>query len=315
MPFPLPRSLAILAFVSLFPVLAGAAHAPVIDIWPEGVPGFKPDAPKEHDDGQGHIYSVDHPTLTVFPADPAKSVGTAMIVCPGGGYVRLAVETEGSSMTRWLNSLGVTVFILKYRLLEYGHPAPLQDVLRAVRLVRSRAAEYHVNPDRIGVFGGSAGGHLAACAGTLYDDPAGKTGAALDSVSGRPTFLVLLYPVITMRKPYVHSGSLRSLLGKTPDPALVDLLSVEDHVTKDTPPTFIAHSQEDKSVSVENSIKFYEALTKAGVPSELHLYSKGPHGFGMRKDLGPTSDWPARVEDWMRFKGWLTPVGAPGTPQ
>ena len=297
-----------LAFAVVFLGRLSGEPAPVIDLWPEGVPGFKADAPKERNDGQGHIYSVDHPTLTVLPADPAKSVGTALIVCPGGGYVRLAVATEGSSMTQWLNSLGISVFILKYRLSEYGHPAPLQDVLRAVRLVRSRAAEFHVRPDRIGVFGGSAGGHLAACAGTLYDDPAGKTGAALDSVSGRPTFLVLLYPVITMRKPFVHAGSLRSLLGKTPDPALVDLLSVEDHVTKDTPPTFIAHSQEDKSVSVENSIKFYEALTKAGVPSELHLYSKGPHGFGMTKGLGPTSDWPARVEDWLRFKGWLTPA-------
>lgn len=286
-----------------------SAEPKVIELWPEGVPDLRADAGPDivKDD---RVYNVHTPTLTFFPAPAEIANGTAVIMCPGGGYVRLAVTNEGMGAVKWLNPLGVHVFVLKYRLKEYGHPAPLRDVLRAVRLVRSRAAEFGVDPARIGVGGSSAGGHLAASSGTLFGEAVGKTGHALDAVSARPDFLILQYPVITMRPPVTHSGSLTSLLGEKPTDELIALLSVDEHVTADTPPTFIMHTQEDKSVPVENSLRFYRALTAAKVPAELHIYPTGPHGFGFRKDLGATSDWPKRAEEWMRARGLLTkPAG------
>jgi len=292
-------------------VLVSAASEPlVIPLWPEGVPGALPNAGAEYvqDD---RVYNVQVPTLTYFPAPADKANGTAAIVCPGGGYVRLAVTNEGNGMAKWLNSLGVSVFILKYRLKEYGHPAPLRDVLRAVRLVRSRATEFGIDPHRIGAFGSSAGGHLVACAGTLYGHPDGKTGAALDAVSARPDFLVMQYPVIFTDGAGTHRGSRDALLGKNPSAELVDLLAVDRHVTKDTPPAFLVATQEDTSVPLENSIAFYRALRAAGVPAELHLYEKGPHGFGMRGGYGPTSDWPQRAAEWMRSHGWLPAARSP----
>ncbi len=253
----------------------------------------------------GRTYNVQIPTLTVFPAAAGIAVGTAVIVCPGGGYARLAVAREGSELVRRLNALGISAFVLKYRLVEYGHPAPLRDVLRAVRIVRSRAAELRVRPDRVGVLGSSAGGHLAACAGTLFDAPEGRTGAALDAVSARPDFLALLYPVITMTAPFAHAGSRKNLIGDRPPPALVERLSVETQVTSATPPTFLVHTAEDTSVPLENSLLFFQALRRAGVAAEMHLYEKGAHGFGTSPGLGPTSEWPRRLEEWMRSHGWL----------
>jgi acetyl esterase/lipase len=276
----------------------------VIALWPEGVPDAKPDAGVEREVDE-RVYNVQVPTLTRYPAPVATANGTAVIICPGGGYVRLAVNKEGTELARRLNALGVAAFVLKYRLAEYGYPAPLRDVLRAVRIVRSRAAELGVRADRIGVLGASAGGHLAACAGTLFDAPEGRTGAALDATSARPDFLVLLYPVITMTDPFAHAGSRRALLGENPSAALVERLSVEKQVTARTPPTFIVHTLEDASVPVENSLLFFQALRRAGVPAELHVYEKGPHGFGTRAGLGPASSWPERLEEWMRFHGWL----------
>jgi acetyl esterase/lipase len=276
----------------------------VIALWPEGVPDAKPDAGAEREVDE-RVYNVQVPTLTRYPAPVATANGTAVIICPGGGYVRLAVNKEGTELARRLNALGVAAFVLKYRLAEYGHPAPLRDVLRAVRIVRSRSEELGVRPDRIGVLGASAGGHLAACAGTLFDAPEGRTGAALDATSARPDFVVLLYPVITMTDPFAHAGSRRALLGENPSAALVERLSVEKQVTARTPPTFIVHTLEDASVPVENSLLFFQALRRAGVPAELHVYEKGPHGFGTRAGLGPASSWPERLEEWMRFHGWL----------
>lgn len=297
------------AAASFVPVAsaAAAAAAPaqkVIEIWPEGIPDKKTDIPAERVDN-GRAYSVNTPTLTLFPLNSAGKSSAAVIICPGGGYDHLSLENEGNAVAKWANSIGVTAFVLRYRLVEYGHPAPLRDVLRAIRLVRSRAKEFGVNPEKIGVLGASAGGHLAACAATLYDAPEGKTGAELDKVSGRPDFAVLLYAVVSMKEPYVHQGSRKALLGANPAPELLDHLSPELQVTKDCPPVFIVHTEEDRAVSDFNSIQFYEALHKARVPVEMHLYEKGPHGFGMRKDLGQTSEWPKRCEEWMRSHGWL----------
>jgi acetyl esterase/lipase len=231
--------------------------------------------------------------------------GTAVIVCPGGGYTRLAIANEGEGAARALAARGVATFILKYRLKEYGFPAPLQDVLRAVRLVRARAMEFGINPNRIGVFGASAGGHVAAMSATMFDAPEGKTGAALDTTSARPDFIALLYPVITMKEPFVNRGSRDNLIGSRPSAALVERLSLELQVRSDAPPAFLVHTTEDTSVPIENSIIFFNALRQARVPAELHVYEKGAHGFGFSTGLGPASGWPDRLEDWMRSHGWL----------
>jgi len=277
---------------------------PVIVLWPEGVPGAKPNGGEERTE-DGRVYNVQNPTLTMFAPAPGTAVGTAVINCPGGGYTRLAISNEGEGIARRLTAVGVTVFVLKYRLMEYGQPAPLQDVLRAVRYVRAHAAELGVKPNRIGVFGSSAGGHVAASAATLYDAPEGRTGAALDASSARPDFVGLLYPVITMKPPFAHQGSRKNLLGDTPSDALVETYSMETQVTRDTPPVFLVHTEEDTSVPMENSLMFLQALRKAGVPAEAHFFEKGPHGFGTRPDLGPTSEWPGRFVEWLRSHGWL----------
>lgn len=277
----------------------------VIDLWPEGVPGLLPDAGPEEDVGGGKFVGIHRPTLTVYTPARDGLTDTAVVLCAGGGYQRVAIGERGGPLTQWLNSKGVTVFVLKYRNKEYGHPAPLRDVLRAVRTVRMRAGEFGVATNHIGVMGGSAGGHLTACAGTLYDAPKGRTGAALDSLSARPDFLVLVFPVITMSAPSVHAPSRRNLLGDAPSDELKRRLSVELQATKDTPPTFLVHSSEDHTVSVENSLLFYRAMVRAGAPIEMHLYPKGPHGSGLSPELGPTSEWPKLCESWMRFNGWL----------
>ena len=293
-----------------------AAEAPIIPLWPEGVPAaVRADVPAAQgplgpeETGEGKRFSnVSTPTLQVVRPAIDRPNGTAVIICPGGGYGNLSYEREGVQYATWLSHLGVTSFILKNRLKEYGHPAPLQDVLRAVRLVRSRAAEFRIDPTRIGVMGSSAGGHLAASAGTLYDNPAGKTGADLDAVSARPDFLVLMYPVITTADPAAHVGSRENLIGKTPTPGLLELVSLEKQVTASTPPTLLIHTQEDKSVPVENSILFYQALTRAGVPAEMYLFEHGSHGMGMRDGLGTASEWPDRAEEWLKDRGLLTPI-------
>ncbi len=299
----LPRVLILLS--AILPLAGLAAEPATIEIWPEGVPGLRADATPEKIEG-ARASNVHHPYFAVFPAPADKAVGTAVIICPGGGYVRLSIENEGSLIAARLNALGVTAFVLHYRMVEYGHPAPLRDVLRAIRLVRSRATEFGVKPERIGVLGASAGGHLAASASTLFNDPDGKTGAALDAVSGRPDFAVLLYPVITMKDPLVHAGSRKALLGATPTPEALDHMSLELHVTKETSPTFLVATEEDKTVPVENSLMFFQALRKAGVDAELHVWPKGPHGFGMRPDLPGPSTWTNRLEEWLRNGGWLT---------
>ncbi|MRW91859.1 alpha/beta hydrolase fold domain-containing protein [Duganella sp. FT80W] len=286
--------------------LACAAPPSVIPLWPEGVPGKRDIGPEKI--GDGYNSNVSEPTLTMVGPAVDHPNGTAIIICPGGGYVRMSTAREGDQYATWLSTLGVTSFVLKYRMQEYGHPAPLQDVLRAVRTLRSRAAEFGIRPDRIGVMGSSAGGHLAASAGTLFDSPLGRTGAPLDSVSARPDFLMLMYPVITMQDPAAHAGSRKALLGATPSQENLQLMSLEKQVTSATPPTLLIHTQADSAVPVENSILFYQALTKAKVPAEMYLFEHGGHGMGMRDGLGTSSLWPRRAEEWLRDRGLLTPV-------
>jgi len=277
-----------------------------VPIWPEGVPGaIKDGGPETLTDGI--LRNVHVPSLTPYLPPAGRANGTAVIVCPGGGYTVLAIDKEGRAVAEWLNSLGISAFVLKYRLKEYGHPAPLRDVLRAVRLLRSDAATWGIRPDRIGVIGFSAGGHLAASAATLFDAPEGRTGAPLDRVSGRPDFAILVYPVIVLTGPYAHNGSRRALIGDAPAPGLAESLSLDTRATKDTPPTFLVHGGTDTAVPPENSTLFYLALRKAGVPAELHNFERGAHGFGLQPNHGPVSNWPQRCAEWLAGQGLTKP--------
>ncbi len=287
--------------VAILATTVGSAAPVVIPLWPEGVPGFKSDAPPESE-ANGRFTNVHHATLTMYVPAPEKSTGAAFIVAPGGGYVRVG---NGVGDAKWLAERGITAFVLKYRLNTYGHPAPLQDILRAVRIVRSRAVEFGIRPDRIGVLGGSAGGHLSACAATLWDSPLGKMGDALDRVSARPNLAALIYPVVTMEDPFVHKGSRRALFGENPTPEQIQLLSIEKQVRSNSPPFFIVATMTDKSVPVENSLQLYQALRNVGVSAELHAYSAGAHGSSLDPQYGPTSKWRERFEEWLRFHKWL----------
>jgi acetyl esterase/lipase len=283
--------------------IASEARPAAIPLWPEGVPGAKANGGEERVE-DGRVTNVHVPTLTYVPPTATPN-GTAIIICPGGGYARLAMSAEPAGIAPRLQPTGTATFILKYRLGEYGFPAPLQDIVRAIRMLRSRASEFGLRPDRIGVIGASAGGHVAAMAATMWDAPEPRTGAAFDSINGRPDFVALLYPVITMRPPFVHAGSRTNLLGASPSAASVDRLSLETRVRKDMPPVFVVHTTEDKSVPVENSLQFYAAMRKIGASIEMHIYERGAHGFGTQPDLGTTSEWPDRWIAWMRAHGWM----------
>jgi acetyl esterase/lipase len=271
------------------------AKPQTIPLWENGAPGAL---------GQG---DNDKPTLTIYLPWESNLSGTSVIVAPGGGYEMLADNHEGRQVANWFNAMGVTAFVLKYRLgPRYHHPIELRDAQRAIRLVRSRAKEFEVSPDRVGVMGFSAGGHLASTAATHFDS--GNSGAAdsIDHASSRPDFVILGYPVITFEGPYAHGGSRKNLLGDNPDPKLVQELSNELQVTPQTPPAFLFTTSEDTVVPPENSVNFYLALHKAGVPVEMHVFEKGPHGVGL--DLGdPTlSEWPVLLANWLRERGLLT---------
>ncbi len=272
-----------------------AAEPTVEPVWPNGAPGALGDAPK------------DKPTLTIYLPDAEKANGAAVVVCPGGGYAGVAMDHEGAQVAKWFNSFGVACFVLDYRHRRkgYGHPAPMQDVQRAIRTVRSRAEPWRVDPKRVGVMGFSAGGHLASTAATHFD--AGDPSAAdpIDRLSCRPDFAILCYPVIVFGKPHMHRGSQVNLLGKSADPELVRSLSSEKQVTPETPPTFLFHTDEDTLVPPENSVDYYLALRRAGVPAELHIYRQGKHGSGLSPKLPEARNWPAACETWMRGLGLL----------
>ncbi|MBN2243938.1 MAG: alpha/beta hydrolase [Acidobacteria bacterium] len=248
----------------------------------------------------------DVPTLTPHFASPPKATGAAFVICPGGGYASLAPH-EGFHYALWLNEQGIAGFVLKYRLGSsgYRHPAMIEDVRRAIRYVRANAEAWGLDPDRIGVMGSSAGGHLAAAALTHFDAGDPEAPDPVDRVSSKPDLGVLCYPVVTMG-PDTHRGSRLNLLGENPDPALVELLSNEKRVTQDTPPVFIFHTAEDPAVKVENALEFAAALSRNGVPFALHIYAKGPHGIG----LGSTQWDPALRHPWtLECSRWLEESG------
>jgi acetyl esterase/lipase len=257
--------------------------------------------------------ATDKPELTVYR--PEKPNGTAVVVCPGGGYGGLAMDHVGKQVGEFFTKLGVTAFVLKYRTANKERPgplleAPLLDAQRALRTVRAKAKDYDLDPKRIGIMGFSAGGHLASTATTHFD--AGRAeGDDIDKTSCRPDFSILAYPVITMEDGVTHGGSKRNLLGASPDAKLVELYSNEKQVTKDTPPVFIFHTSADTVVPPENAVRFYLACRAAKVPVEMHIYEKGRHGVGLGSDPKWTggeksvATWPERLTDWMKARGLL----------
>lgn len=290
----------LLAAVLPLPAQAASGEPEVLPLYAGAVPGATGEE------------AEDRPTLTAHLPAADKATGAAVVIFPGGGYGHLATEKEGAVPARWLNSLGVAAFVVKYRLgPKYHHPVMLWDAQRAIRTVRARAGKWRVDPARIGVLGFSAGGHLASTAATHFDG--GRPGAAdpVEAVGSRPDFAILVYPVITMQEPHTHRRSRENLLGPDPGPELVRLLSNETQVTAETPPTFLVTTTDDASVPVENSLLFFQALRAAGVPAEMHIYRTGRHGFGLAPDNPSLASWLELCAAWMRDGGWLGDARVP----
>lgn len=265
---------------------------PTLLLWPAGAPAAVGAAP------------ADQPAITPYLPPAGTATGAAVLVFPGGGYGHLSMEKEGSEVAQWLASRGVTAFVVRYRLgPAYRHPTMLRDAQRAIRTVRSRAAEWGVDPARLGILGFSAGGHLVSTAGTHFDAGTGGAADPVERASSRPDFMVLVYPVITMRDSITHAGSRRNLIGEPPDSALQRQLSNETQVTRDTPQSFIVASTDDRAVPVENSLLFYAALRRAAVPVELHVFEKGAHGFGLAPSNPVLAQWLELCEAWLRVRG------------
>lgn len=282
-----------------------------IPLYPGKIPNARPATDEEsYNSSHSAVSKVSHPTLTVYLPDAARATGTAVIICPGGGYGTLVIDREGFAMARRFQDMGVAAFVLKYRLPDdrtmlHKEIGPLQDAQQAILRVRQNAGRWHVDPSRIGIMGFSAGGHLAATAGThfsrvLIPDAGG--------ISVRPDFMILVYPVISMTDSLGHRGSRNNLLGGQPDAAAVQRFSNELQVTVHTPPAFLVHAGDDSVVAVANSIRFYEALQRAKVPSTLHVYARGGHGFLERP---PRDLWMKDLVYWMTGHGWL-PGPGPG---
>jgi acetyl esterase/lipase len=274
---------------------AGAVGPEPVLLWPEGAP--RANGTEE----------ADQPSIRVYKPEPGTpETGTAVVICPGGGYGALAFDHEGHQVAKWFNRIGVTGVVLRYRLgPKYHHPTQLNDALRAIRYVRANAAELGVEPGRIGVMGFSAGGHHASTVSTHYDEAELNATDPIDEVSSRPDFAVLCYPVISLKSSFGHSGSKRNLLGENPEAALVESLSNETQVTKETPPTFIFHTAEDPGVPVQNALVYYSALIEHKVPAELHVYQNGPHGVGLAQGDPVLATWSERLKDWLQSNGWL----------
>jgi acetyl esterase/lipase len=282
---------------------------PIINLWPkERIPNaLQADFGPEKGDDRGRIWNVHNPTITFYPAN--KLSAPAVIICPGGGYKILACDHEGKKIAQWLNSIGLNAFILKYRLpvskepqaqYTYPHNTPLLDAQRAIRIVRFNAKTWNVDPNRIGIMGFSAGGHLASTAVTHFDSGNKFALDPIDRISSRPDFAILAYPVISFDPDIAHMGSRYNLISKNPDPKLIQLYSNEKQVTHNTPPTFLVHADDDTGVSAENSVRFYLALRKAHVPAEIHIYKAGKHGFGLGKTGTPAAQWPLQCQNWLK---------------
>jgi len=283
-------------------MLAAAQTAPspplmqdpqAILLWPSGAPGAL------------GAEDADKPALTIYMPPNTTGPMAAVIVAPGGSYARLSMNLEGRAPANYLNTLGIAAFVLRYRLgPRYHHPIELGDAQRAIRTVRAHAAEWHIAPDRIGIMGFSAGGHLASTVSTHFDAAGPDAADPIDRVSSRPDFAVLGYPVISFVEPWAHQGSKTNLLGDSPDAAVARGLSSETQVTASTPPTFIYHTNADTVVPVENAVAYFLALRRAGVPAEMHVFRNGAHGSGLAQQDQALAEWPRLLANWLRASGF-----------
>jgi acetyl esterase/lipase len=238
--------------------------------------------------------------MYVFLPSKEKNSGAAVVICPGGGYAIEAMDHEGYEVARWLAERGVAGIVLKYRLPNGHHQIPSGDARRTLRTVRLNAAQWGIDPGKIGIAGSSAGGHLASTVGTRFDTGDPNAADAVEKISCRPDFMLLLYPVVSLKEEYGHIGSRTNLIGAGNDWKLVQQYSNELHVTPDTPPTFLVLADDDKGVLPKNSIEFYSELKRNNVPAEIHIFARGGHGFGMRNNNLPVNQWPGLFMDWLK---------------
>lgn len=272
----------------------------VLKVWPNGAPNDNGmTEPEEKYDGV-RVRNVSEAEMYVYLPEKEKNTGAAVVICPGGGYIIEAMDHEGYDMAAFFQKQGVAGIVLKYRLPYGHHEVPSSDARRAIQMVRAKAEEWGIDPEKIGIAGSSAGGHLASTAGTVFDS--GNTGSEdpVERLSSRPDFMLLLYPVITMNEDFTHLGSRENLIGKGHDKELVRKYSNELNVGAETPPTFLVLADDDQAVLPKNSIEFYSALKQHNVPAELHIFQKGGHGFGIRKDGRPSDNWPMLFMDWLK---------------
>jgi len=293
-------------------VINGISQPLTVKVWPDGIPGSKSDPDYKEvitmtGDRITRCEKIVNPDLTVFLPSKEKANGAAVLICPGGGYGVLAFDHEGNDIAKWLNDNGIAGIILKYRLpsdriMENKPVGPLQDAQEAIRIIRRNAGNWNINPEKVGVIGFSAGGHLASTLSTHYAE---KVYEVKDNTGARPDFSLLIYPVVTFDTTFTHRGSRNNLIGLKPDEKLVRHFSNERQVTRDTPPAFLVHSSDDKVVPVMNSIGYYKELQKNSIPSELHIFQKGGHGYGLSPKGGTESSWPELCIRWLKAMGLI----------
>ncbi len=281
-----------------------------LKLWPKGVPASikNKDYKESPTDGRGRenrYINVSDPTIKIYLPDEDKATGAAILICPGGGYSCLAYDHEGFILAEWLNKHGIAGILLKYRLpsdkiMKQKDIGPLQDAQQAMRMIRNNAKEWNIDPTKIGVIGFSAGGHLASTISTQFDRNVYKT---KDTTSARPDFSVLVYPVISMKEGVTHMGSRNNLIGKSPSEEMINQYSNEQQITPNTPITFMIHSADDHAVPIQNSLGYFKALQENKVSSEIHIFEKGGHGYGMRKVDGTQGQWPILMLEWLKMHG------------
>ena len=301
------KTTSILAVLLVFVDMGISAQDTIMPLWPNKIPNQEASNEKERveTDRFDWVTNVQQPTIEVYLPTKSNANGQAVVIFPGGGYYGLAYDWEGIDMAKALNSKGVAGIVVKYRLpisksiVEGKEVVPLQDAQRAMRLVKSKAAEWNISEGKIGIMGFSAGGHLASTLGTHYDDTVYEKQDEADELSARPDFMALIYPVISMDNETTHSGSKGALLGENPSDELANRFSANKNVTKDTPPAFLLHAQDDDAVPVENSILMFSALKKEGIPVTMHIYPKGGHGFSLALKDQRLKNWISLLYDWL----------------
>jgi len=294
-------------FYIFFMALINSINAQeILKLWSDKIPYSTGIVGQEEYTDQGHVRNIQDPTITVYLPDKEKATGAAVVICPGGGYSVLAIKHEGHDVAKWFTEFGVAGIVLKNRLptsenITEKSEVAMTDAQRAVRMVRFYAPEWGIMPDKIGIMGFSAGGHLASTVGTHFDYGLADSSDPIQKISCRSDFMILMYPVISMSEDFMHSGSMKNLLGENPSSDQMLRFSNDKQVTVETPPTILIHSSDDKGVPVANSIKFYEALQKNGIPSELHIYNSGGHGYGLGRNDGTSHNlWTETCEAWMQ---------------